>query len=198
MGEPFTSFEDSWEYFLRRSEPLEDFFAGLEEDVDATLDGWLVEPPASVKRAAAGIQAALSHLDWLVPVPDHFLHVWVGLRDTIGDAWRSWGAVEPFTIAYTRVNCFHSAVVVEVDGPLRPLVAGMPNDTPDFLPHMTIGVARQAAAPDELRDVLRGLRDSKLGEQVVRGGAAGPRSGGSNDRPAALVRRAARRARLAR
>jgi hypothetical protein len=168
VGELFTSFEEAWEHFLRREEPLEDFLAGFAENVDATLEGWLVEPPADVKLATMQIQAALSCFDWLVPVPGHFLHVWVGLRETIGDAWRGWSGLEPFAIAYRRVNCFHSAVVVEVEGPTRQLVAGTPNDAPEFLPHMTIAVTRQAAAPDELRDVLRRLRDSRLGEQVVR------------------------------
>lgn len=168
MGELFTSVDDAWSFFLRRAEPLEDFFEDFSEDEDSFLEGWVVEPPAHVKLAAGSIQSALSHLSWLVPVPDHFLHVWTGLRDRIGDVWEGWQEIEAFSVAYTRVNVFHSAVVVEVEGPMRSLVAGTPNDLPTFLPHLTIAVTREPHAPGELRDALVPLRDSLLGEQVVR------------------------------
>lgn len=168
MGEFFSSFDDAWRFFLGRTDPLEDFFAEFSDDDGAELEGWLVEPPAHVKLAVGRVQAELAHLGWLRPVPDHFLHVWIGLRDRIGDAWQGWPALEPLSVSYARLNCFHSAVVVEVEGRIGELVAGTPNDLPTFLPHLTVAVAREPHPPDELRDALRPLRDSRLGEQVVR------------------------------
>ncbi len=167
MGEFFTSFEDAWSFFLGRTEPLEDFFEDFSQDEDSSLEGWVVAPPAHVTLAAGNIQDTLSDLDWLVPVPDHFLHIWIGVAERIGDAWERWRKIEPFAIEYARVTCFHSAVVVEIEGPLRRLVAGTPNDLPSFLPHMTVAVVREPRAPGELRDALLPLRDSRLGEQVV-------------------------------
>lgn len=168
MATFFTSFDEAWSSFLRRVEPLEEFFADFDEDEGTVSEGWVVEPPAHVKLAAGSVQDALSHLSWLVPVPDHFLHVAIGLGDRIGQAWEGWKVVDDFSVTYGRVNCFHSAVVVEVDGPIRRLVAGTPNDLPAFLPHMTIAVVRESCAPGELRELLRPLRESRLGDQVVR------------------------------
>jgi len=168
VGELFTTFDDAWSQFSQRSEPLEDFYADFPEDRSAFLEGWLVEPAPAIKRAAAEIQRELAQFDWLVPIPPHFLHVAIGLREHIGEAWRGWGDVEHFSATYARVNCFHSAVVVEVEGALRRLVAGTPNDVPTFLPHMTVAVVGQPRAPDGLRERLGQLRESVLGEQSVR------------------------------
>jgi hypothetical protein len=168
VGELFSSFEESWRYFLQRTEPLEGFFDDFPDDEDAFLEGWLVEPSDEVKEAAKPIQGSLSRFPWLSPVPDHFLHVWIGLGHRIGDAWEGWRELESFPVEYARVNCFHAAVVVEVSGgPLRQLVAGTPNDLPTFLPHMTVAVTREPASPEPLRDVLMPLRDTVLGRQVV-------------------------------
>jgi hypothetical protein len=167
VGDFFTSFDDAWSHFSQRSEPLEDFYAEFPEDRSAHLEGWLVEPTPAIKDGAVEIQRELSHFDWLVPIPPHFLHIWVGVRERIGDAWRGWHEVEHFAATYARVNCFHSAVVVEVAGEMRRLVAGTPNDAPIFLPHMTLAVVRRPASPDGLREALRPLRDSVLGEQIV-------------------------------
>ena len=169
MGEFFSSFDDAWAHFLRREEPLEDFFADFPEDTSAVLEGWLVEPPPEVKTAALEIQRELADSDWLVPIPAHFLHVAIGLRQHIGDAWEGWHEIEPFGVAYARVNCFHSAVVVEVAGAeMRRFVAGTPNDLPTFLPHVTVAVVREPRPPGRLRDVLGRVRESVLGEQIVR------------------------------
>ena len=167
MGEFFTSFHDAWAAFLAREEALEDFYAQFPDDPEYVLTGWLVEPSAEVKAAAAGIQDRLSHLSWLVPIPEHFLHVWLGAQERIGDVWRSWGDVSGFTAAYGRVNCFHSAVVIEADPAFRQLVAGTPNDVPEFLPHLTVAVVREPASPDALREALLPLRESTLGKDRV-------------------------------
>jgi 2'-5' RNA ligase len=166
VGEFFTSFDDAWSHFLRRTGPLEDFFAQFPEEDDAELEGWVVEPVPAIKAAAAELQRELARFDWLVPVPAHFLHVWLALSERIGDGSRRWEEVERFPVTYARVNCFHTAVVVEV-AELRRLVVGTPNDVPQFLPHMTLAVVRGSPAPGALRDVLVPLRDAVCGEQMV-------------------------------
>jgi hypothetical protein len=168
VGELFTSFDQAWNHFLGRVDPLEDFFEQFDEDEKAVLEGWVIEPSTPVKCAAAEMQSAISHLGWLVPVPDHFLHVWIGTTDPIGPAWERWPEVDAFSVAYVRANCFHTAVVVEVAGPIRRLVAGTPCDIPAFLPHMTVAIVRGHPGPDELRKALLPLRDSQMGEQIVR------------------------------
>lgn len=163
----FTSFDEAWGFFVRRTEPLEVFYEDFSEDEDSYLEGWVVEPPPPVKTAAAEVQARLSHLDWLVPVPDHFLHIWIGSVERIGDVWKRWKDIEPFSVEYTRINCFHSAVVVEVEGAARLLVEGTPNDGPSFLPHMTLAVTREPGTPSELREALLPLRESVREAQIV-------------------------------
>lgn len=168
MGELFTSFEEAWSSFLAREEPLENFYEQFPEDQDVVLEGWVIEPSAQVKEAATHLQAAMSHLDWLVSVPDHFLHVWIGSVERIDDAWRQWPEIETFPAAYRRVNCFHAAVVVEVEGCLRPLVTGTPNDIPALLPHMTVAITKEAGPAAELRDALLPLRNTNLGAETIR------------------------------
>ena len=167
MGEFFASFEESWSYFVERTEPLEGFFDDFPDDENAFLEGWLVEPSDEIKAAARPIQESLARFPWLFPVPDHFLHVWIGLGERIGEAWKGWRELGSFPIEYAGVNCFHAAIVVEVKGPMRRLVAGTPNDMPTFLPHMTVAVTREPASPAPLRDVLAPLRDAVLGHQIV-------------------------------
>ena len=167
MGAFFSSFDEAWSFFVGRTEPLEDFFAEFPDDDDAYLEGWLVEPSVEIKAAAQRLQKALARFTWLFPVPDYFLHVWIGLSDRMGDAAEEWKDLEAFPIVYANVNCFHAAVVVEVEGSMPQLVAGTPYDDSTFLPHMTLAVARERAPPAELRDVLASLRDADLGRQVV-------------------------------
>jgi len=81
----FESFDEAWRTFLARAEPLEWFFGDFPEDEDAVLEGWLVAPSQEVRAAAGRMQARLAHLDWLAPVPDHFLHLWLGERDALGE-----------------------------------------------------------------------------------------------------------------
>ena len=62
------------------------------------------------------------------------------------------------------MNCFHSAVVVEVEAPqLHNFVAGTRVDSATFLPHMTIGVTREEHDPEDLRRALLPLRNARLG-----------------------------------
>jgi hypothetical protein len=131
------------------------------------LEGWIVEPSREVKAAAARLQESLRCLDWIDLVPEHFLHVWLGVPERLGDAPLHWPALAPFEIAYPRSNCFHNAVVVEVTQPVRRLVVGTQNDLPEFLPHMTVAVTRVEHPADELRDTLTELRDIDVGVQRV-------------------------------
>jgi hypothetical protein len=116
----------------------------------------VIEPPPEVKRVALRVQGELEPFDFLELVPHHFLHVSVPPA-----AVREFD--EPIDLEYSRVNCFHTAVVAEVDAPaLRAL-----DPTPTFLPHMTLAVVRRPEAPDELRRVLEPLRETSFGRQRV-------------------------------
>jgi 2'-5' RNA ligase len=116
----------------------------------------VIEPSLEVKRTALRVQGELEPFDFLELVPHHFLHVSVPPA-----AVREFD--EPIDLEYSRVTCFHTAVVAEVDAPaLRAL-----DPTPTFLPHMTLAVVRRPEPPDELRRVLEPLRDTSFGRQRV-------------------------------
>ena len=114
----------------------------------------MIQPPLEVKRAALRVQGELEAFDFLELVPHHFLHVSVSAA-----AVRELAA--PVDLEFVRVNCFHTAVVAEVDAPaLRAL-----DPRPTFLPHMTLAVVRRPALADGLRRVLEPLRDTPFGRQ---------------------------------
>jgi hypothetical protein len=196
MGRFFTSFDEGWEFFLGRDEELEDFFARFPEE-DGLFLGWLIRLDPSLVPAAQEAQGAFSHLDWITTVPGHFLHTWIagtGFSDRpsaseiaalVERAERAWLGVEPFEVVYRRINCFHDAIVAEVegDGPRallgRLVDAGYWGELPvaggsravqmdTFLPHVTLGVFNRAHAPAELRTALTPLRDDAIGRQSVR------------------------------
>lgn len=164
MGRFFTSFDEAWEYFQERSEPLEWFFGDFPDDQDFVAEGWVIVPPAEIKQAALELQRAFARLEWLAPVPEHFLHVWLGGATSSAGRPQKWHHSGAFEVIYRRVNCFHSAVVVEVDAPqLHNLVAGTQVDASTFLPHMTIGVTRAEHDAMDLRTALLPLRNVQLG-----------------------------------
>ena len=164
MGRFFTSFDEAWQYFLGRAEPLELFFGDFPEDEASLAEGWVVVPPKEIKRAARELQGALASFEWLAPVPEHFLHVWLAGATSTGGRAHELRHSGAFDAVYQRVNCFHSAVVVEVEAPqLRELIAGTEVDASTFLPHMTIGVTREEHDPRELRAALLPLRNAELG-----------------------------------
>src|SRR5262249_22092069 len=111
VGTYFESFADAWAAFLARAEPLEGFY---EEFRGAAFDGevWVIAPTPEVKRAALRVQGELERFDFLELVPHHFLHVSVApvLVENLGTT----GAID---LTYARVNCFHTAVVAEVEAP---------------------------------------------------------------------------------
>src|SRR5215213_4831811 len=151
MGRFFTSFDEAWEYFLARTDALEWFYGQFPDDEEFVAEGWIVEPTREIKRAAVDLQGVFAALDWLAPIPEHFLHVWVGGARGLSakpEGLRNSGS---FGAVYRRVNCFHSAVVIEVEAPhLRRFVAGTEVDTSTFLPHLTIGVTREEHDPEDL------------------------------------------------
>jgi hypothetical protein len=167
LAELFTSFDDAWSAFIAREAPLESFFDEFPEDVGHEIDWWLIEPSQEIRSAAHHIQERLAPLEWLVPIPDHFLHVSIGAREDIGSAWRAWRDIDELAVSYERVNCFHTAVVVELDPAARLLVRGTTNDSPTFLPHLTIAVVREPSSPEPLREALVPMREARLGSQGV-------------------------------
>jgi hypothetical protein len=146
---------------------LERFYDQFSTDETSMLEGWIVEPSSEVKAVVAGLQVPLRRFDWIELVPEHFLHVWLGLPERLGDVPHRWAEVAPFEVRYPRANCFHSAVVVEVTQPMRGLVAGTKNDLPEYLPHLTIAVTRAEHSAEALRDELTQLREVDVGVQTI-------------------------------
>jgi len=168
VGRFFSSFSDAWEYFLARAEPLEWFFGDFPEDEDFVAEGWLIEPPSGIKQAARQLQEAFTGIEWVAAIPDHFLHVWLGGPISLGGHPATLAGSGAFELTYYRLNCFHSALVVEADAPELPrLVEGTAIDAATFLPHMTIGVTREEHDPDDLRQVVLPLREVELGTATV-------------------------------
>jgi hypothetical protein len=99
-------------------------------------------------------------------------------------ARRAWAGTGSFEVGYRRLNCFHSAIVVEVeDGgpralatqlvesgywqqlPVEGAMRGVALET--FLPHLTIGVVNRPSDPAPLREALVPLRGVELGRQRI-------------------------------
>ena len=161
MGEWFTSFDDAWSSFLARTEPLETFFDEFPDDPSAVAEGWVIVPPPEIKHEARRLQAELEDTQGIVAVPEHFFHVW--LRDELGPDLEPLLELGPFSLSLPRLNCFHTAVVAEVDAPgLERL------DAPDtFLPHLSLAYAGRPVAAQPVREALLPLRELSLGSFIV-------------------------------
>lgn len=190
-GEPWR-----WQFFLNRQEDLEDFFASFPEH-DSFLLGWLLKLDDALVPKAQELQRAFSHIDWVTPQPDHFLHIGISgvalgprrpaaneIDAAVESAEHAWASMDAFEVNYARVNCFHSAVIVGVDGEgPRSLAADLVNagywsglqiegatsDVPmdAFLAHLTIGTVNRPNDPATLRDALVPMREAELGRQRV-------------------------------
>lgn len=174
IGVFFESFESAWAHFLAREEPLESFWDDLSDDPAATVRVWLIVPPDDVRRKVREIQAAFSELDWIAPLPEHFLHVsvWVDEADEldVDSASRAWADIAPFPIAYRQANCFHDAVIVEAhtQGVTALVGRALPEaDRSRLLPHVSIGYMRRSGRADPLRTALRPLRPLELGTGIA-------------------------------
>jgi hypothetical protein len=154
VGELFTSFEDAWAAFLRRDEPLESFWNELPDDPDAVVDAWLIVSPPELKRAAMRAQGDLEDLRGVTIVPHHFLHVSLPHAHELE---------EPFEVDVTRVNCFPSAVVAEVESH----GLGVLDAAETFLPHLSLAYVEAPVDPSRAREVVVPLRDSAFGSFVV-------------------------------
>jgi 2'-5' RNA ligase len=129
-------------------------------------------PPADVKAKAGGIRRSFRALDWIVPVPDHFLHVSLGGGEglDVREAERAWRDVEPFELVYRRANAFHEAVIIEAHGEgVRMLVErAFPHaDLSLLLPHISVGYVTRRESAAELRRALEPFRDVDVGGDMV-------------------------------
>lgn len=136
------------------------------------MNVWLIFPPHEVKTKARTVQQSFRALDWIAPVPAHFLHVSVGEAADVDieQTRRAWRDVAPFELEYRRANCFHDAAIVEAHGEgVRVLVErGLPQgDLSLLLPHLSIGYVTRSEPADELRAALTPFRDVSLGTGIV-------------------------------
>ena len=177
-GKLFESFDESWQSFLERREPLESFLDEVPADVPAgnRAVAWLLRPDEATEARAVAVQESLPELAWLRRLDASFLHVfvgpvaWEGDVDVAAELERGrtvLADVEPFELSVPRLTCFHTAVVAEIAP--RERVANLherlfPSHvaTPLLL-HMTLAVFTDPAPPEPLRDALVPLRDTDLG-----------------------------------
>jgi 2'-5' RNA ligase len=187
VGRYFATFDEAWSFFLTRDEPLENFFEQL-PDQDSYVLCWLLAFDEALVARIRTAQRSFAALEWITPQPEHFLHTSIAavavspqppspeaIATATERARRAWSGVQPFEMQYTRVNCFHDAVVVEVSGAgpktlVERLVAAGAVDTVDpelFLPHVTIGAVNAGADASALRDVLAQIRELDVGTQQI-------------------------------
>ncbi len=169
----FRSFDEAWSDFQTRERDLLDAFALFPEQERLVL-AWLLLPDPELVARALELQRAFAHLDWITPLPAHFLHVSVAFpggtaaEEELARGRDACVGVAPFEVDLRRVGCFHDAVIVEVhgDGP-RELAARLDEDRDlsTYLPHLTLGFFNDAHDPAPLREALVPLRDVDLGRR---------------------------------
>ena len=110
--------------------------------------------------------------------PDDILREEVPLIDE--QATEMLRSVPPFRVRIGQPNAFPDAVILEVDdsGALRrlnaalmehiPLLHRYPNDSPNYLPHVTIATFEDESGLPELKERLRELRVREVGPVEVR------------------------------
>ena len=151
---------------------LESFWSTLPEQRDAVTNVWLIFPPREVKAKARSVQQSFRALNWIAPVPEHFLHVAVGEETDVEveQMERAWRNVAPFELTYRRANCFHDAAIVEAHGEGVQLLVerGFPQtDLSLLLPHLSIGYFKASEPAEALRAALTPFRDVSLGTGIV-------------------------------
>jgi hypothetical protein len=147
--------------------------------------------------AVQRVQEPLSRFDWITLQPNYFLHTGIGgvasqprrpsrdeIKAIVERARRVWAGVKSFDITYPRLNCFHEAVVAEVEGdgprglvsklveanywsdlPVAGAMRGVQLDT--FLPHLTLATVNRPSDPRPLQNALVALHGTGLGDQRV-------------------------------
>jgi hypothetical protein len=163
VGRFFSSFEEAWEAFLVREEPLEDFFGSF-PDEEAYLTMWLAPPGAAACAEAAVVQRELSGLVGLVLTPRHWLHVSLGPGseselEAVRERLHGFGS---FDAEYGPATCFHEAHVLEVRSARFAELArtiDAQKDLAEFLPHLSIAYVEGRPPPGPSREVLASLRD---------------------------------------
>ena len=181
-GKLFESFDESWQSFLERREPLESFLEEVPSDLPAgnRAVAWLLRPGAETQKRAVAAQDSLPPFPWLRRLAPSFLHVFVGpvawegdidLAAEVARGRAVLAEVEPFELRVPRLTCFHTAVVAEIE-PTVPVVdlherLFPGRDTASLLPHMTLAVFTEPTLPDSLRAALVLLRHTDLGRFTV-------------------------------
>ena len=163
MGRFFSSFEEAWEAFLVREEPLEDFFGSFPEE-EAYLTMWLAPPGAAACTEAAGVQRELSGLAGLVLTPRHWLHVSLGAGseselEAVRERLHGFGS---FEAEYGPATCFHEAHVLEVRSERFAELArtiDVQKDLAEFLPHLSIAYVEGRPPQGPSREALASLRE---------------------------------------
>ena len=118
------------------------------------------------------MQDSFRELDWIAPLPEHFLHVSVveAADVDVERGARAWRDVERFELQYRRANCFHEAAFIEVHGEgVATLVERVSpqKDLSRLLPHLSIGYVKRIEKDERLRAALTAFRDADLGTGIV-------------------------------
>jgi hypothetical protein len=162
VGRFFSTFEEAWEAFLERDEPLEDFFGRFPED-EGYLTFWLASPGPDAVAEGTAVQHALDGVEGLVFTPAHWLHVALGSgrEDDIGLVRERLHGFGSFDAEYGPATCFHEALVLEVHaGRTKELAAAIDpeSDLETFLPHVSIAYVAGTPDPGASREKLISLR----------------------------------------
>ena len=162
MGRFFSTFDEAWEAFLGRDEPLEDFFGRFPEE-DAYLTFWLAAPGPETVAEVKSVQQALSGVESLVFTPAHWLHLSLGSghEDEIGSVRERLHGFGSFDAEYGPATCFHDALVLEVHSSrIEELAAAIDpeGDLDLFLPHVSFAYMAGTPDPVATRERLVSLR----------------------------------------
>jgi len=190
MSPLFSTYEEAWAYFAGAEEM--ESFPDQYAEAEAHLLTWYIQVAAEAVPRVVDLQATLTQLPDLVPIPSARLHVSVApamvadqpdLRleaELLEQARRAWKDELPFEIELAGVNVFPTAVVVEVhgEGPGRLLERlletgywhGLPWRAPNraiFLSHLTVAIAARRRPAREVRRIVEAHRDDRYGTVLV-------------------------------
>ena len=181
MPRLFTTYDEAWAHFAGVAEM--ESMADQYPEAEAHLLTWYIPVAAAAVPGVLDLQAELTALDGLVPIPPERLHIAVAPatiterpepdleKELLAQAEQAWAEVAPFDVTLADVNGFPTAVVVEVHGPGPALLLdrllqsgywrGLPWRAPNrdiFLPHLTVAIAARRRPADEVRAVVEAHR----------------------------------------